>query len=40
MIYYLRGFFLILVLVVPVEIDQNLCGKCLGCAIICPESLY
>ena len=24
----------------PVEIDRNLCGLCLGCAIICPEILY
>jgi electron transfer flavoprotein alpha subunit len=24
----------------PVEIDYNLCGKCLGCAMICPEELY
>ncbi len=24
----------------PVEIDHKVCGFCLGCAIICPESLY
>ena len=24
----------------PVEIDRNVCGLCLGCATICPESLY
>ncbi|NHK30466.1 MAG: 4Fe-4S dicluster domain-containing protein [Asgard group archaeon] len=24
----------------PVEIDRNICGLCLGCATICPESLY
>ena len=26
--------------VLPVEIDRNLCGKCLACATICPESIY
>ncbi|MCF2144690.1 MAG: ferredoxin [Candidatus Heimdallarchaeota archaeon] len=24
----------------PVEIDDKVCGKCLGCATICPETLY
>ena len=24
----------------PVEIDDDLCGLCLGCAIICPERFY
>ena len=24
----------------PVEIDKNVCGLCLGCAMICPESIY
>ncbi|MGC9780036.1 MAG: 4Fe-4S dicluster domain-containing protein [Candidatus Heimdallarchaeota archaeon] len=24
----------------PVEIDDDLCGLCLGCAAICPERLY
>jgi NAD-dependent dihydropyrimidine dehydrogenase PreA subunit len=23
-----------------VEINYNLCGKCLGCATICPEELF
>ncbi|MHA1531425.1 MAG: ferredoxin [Candidatus Heimdallarchaeota archaeon] len=24
----------------PVEINEDLCGLCLGCATICPECLY
>lgn len=24
----------------PVEINEVLCGFCLGCATICPESLF
>ncbi|MFW9922435.1 MAG: 4Fe-4S dicluster domain-containing protein [Candidatus Thorarchaeota archaeon] len=24
----------------PVEIDYKTCGFCLGCATICPESLF
>ncbi|MBN1330206.1 MAG: 4Fe-4S binding protein [Candidatus Heimdallarchaeota archaeon] len=24
----------------PVEIDQNVCGKCLACATVCPEEIF
>lgn len=24
----------------PVEIDRNVCGMCLACAMLCPEEIF